>query len=396
MDVAFILKKYPKSSETFIINQARALIKRGHQVDIYAQERPSDQVSDTEPPVNNVTYLESISVRDKVTSVLDTQFLSLFHHPEFPIRVLKHGTGAVPQTDLWRRRSDPILKNTDKYDAIHAHYGPVGNAFQFLESEADAPFITSFYGYDASELLEKNPWRYEILFDSATAIGSLSSDMDEELVENGCPAKKITRFPLPVDTTAFQFSPPSTDPNGPAQLLSACRLVEKKGLRYVLRALKSLDDEHEIRYRIAGDGPLRSDLESQVRESGLSDMVEFLGWKNSEEVAQLMADSDIFVQTSTTSSTGDKEGTPTVLLEAQARGLPVISTWHAGIPEIIDNCSSGLLVPERDSKAIEAALDHLLSEPSKRKELGRNGYELVKNQHSFAAVADVLEHMYQN
>jgi colanic acid/amylovoran biosynthesis glycosyltransferase len=164
----------------------------------------------------------------------------------------------------------------------------------------------------------------------------------------------------------------------------------------VLRALESLDDEHEIRYRIAGDGPLRSDLESQVRESGLSDMVEFLGWKNSEGVAQLMAESDIFVQTSTTSSTGDKEGTPTVLLEAQARGLPVISTWHAGIPEIIDNCSSGLLVPERDSKAIKAALDHLLSEPSKRKELGQNGYELVKNQHSFSAVADVLEHMYQN
>lgn len=396
MHVAFLVKKYPKSSETFIANQARALIERGHEVDIYAQERTSDQISGGVPASSDATYLESISLRDKVASVFEEQIPALIQHPEYPLRVLKHGTGAVPQVNLWRRRSEPISKRLKEYDAVHAHYGPVGNAFQFLASETEVPFVTSFYGYDASELLEKNPWRYESLFNSADVVGSLSSDMDQELIHHGCPPEKLARFPLPVDMEAFEFSPPSRSSERPAQLLSACRLVEKKGLEYVVDALKSLDDDYEIEYRIAGDGPLRADLERQVMEAGLGDVVDFLGWKTSSEVAELMADSDIFVQPSTTSTDGDKEGTPTVLLEAQARGIPVISTWHAGIPEIVDDGSSGILVPERDSDAIESALRELLSEPEKWEQFGENGRKLVEDRHSLEAVADTLEEIYTN
>lgn len=394
MKIAFILKKYPKSSETFIANQARALIERGHGVDIYAQERTSDESTNISPTVDDITFFESISSRDKAASILSTQIPALLRHPEYPLRVLKYGMGAIPQTDLWRERSEPILRRIEDYDAIHTHYGPVGNAFQFLASRTEAPFVTSFYGYDASELLEKNPWRYVKLFDSATAIGSLSSEMDEELVQHGCSPEKLTRFPLPVDTTAFQFSPPSSDFNPPLQLLSACRLVEKKGIKYVLSALKNLSNDCEIKYRIAGDGPLRDKLEKQANKCGVEDVVEFLGWKTSDEVADLMESSDIFVQTSVTSTEGDKEGTPTVLLEAQARGLPVVSTRHAGIPEIVDDRSSGILVPERDSEAIKNALNELISQPSRWKEFGRNGRKLVEARHSLDAVADVLEKLY--
>lgn len=394
MHVAFLLKKYPKSSETFISNQARALVERGHEVDIYAQEQTSDQAPKAKPGVDDITYLEPISSRDKVASVLNTQIPALLRHPEYPSRVLKYGTSAVPQINLWSRRADPIVKRIERYDAIHAHYGPVGNAFQFLASQTEIPFVTSFYGYDASELLKKNPWRYERLFDSADIIGSLSTEMDKELIQHGCPREKTIRFPLPVDTEAFQFSPPSGDFSRPIRILSVCRLVEKKGLKYVLHALKSLKTDYDIEYRIAGDGPLRDELNRQVSENDLDDVVEFLGWQSSEEVAQLMTDSDTFVQASTTSTDGDKEGTPTVLLEAQARGMPVISTWHAGIPEIVDNGSSGLLVPERDSEAIETALRDLLSQPSKWADFGQNGRELVETRHSLNAVADVLEELY--
>lgn len=394
MYIAFLLKKYPKSSETFIANQARALVERGHDVDVYAQERTSDEIVDTDPGVNEVTYFKSILMIDKLEAVLRTQIPSLVRHPDLLKRVLKHGTGAVSQTNLWKRRSDPLLRRINDYDAIHAHYGPIGNAFQFLSSRTEAPFITSFYGYDASELLRKNPWRYERLFDSATVIGSLSSEMDEELARHGCPSEKLARFPLPVDTEAFQFSPPSYESRSSVQLLSACRLVEKKGIEYVLPALESLSREFEVTYRIAGDGPLRDDLEEQVIERGLRDVVEFLGWKSSDEVANLMEDSDLFIQTSVTASDGDKEGTPTVLLEAQARGLPVVSTYHAGIPEIVDNGFSGLLVPERDSDAIEKALQQLVADPTKWEEFGRNGRELVESRHSLEAVADALEELY--
>jgi len=396
MHVAFLLKKYPKSSETFITNQVRALNKAGHDVDVYAQHTTLNSEETLPDAANNIVYFDSITATDKLISILQTQIPTGLSHPDYPLRVARYGTNSVPQVDLWKRRADPLLRRLDEYDAIHAHYGPVGNAFQFLASMTESPFVTSFYGYDASELLDKNPWRYENLFASADVIASLSSDMDKSLKSHGCPADKIVRFPLPVDTGSFQYTPPSGNSVEPIDVLSACRLVEKKGIKYVLRALENLTDEYNIRYRIAGDGPLRDELEQQVHDLNLRDVVTFEGWKDSDEVAKLMAESDIFVQTSVTSTEGDKEGTPTVLLEAQARGMPVVSTYHAGIPEIVDDGKSGLLVPERDSAAIESALRQLASNPSEWQEYGRRGRELVESRHSLEAVADRLEAIYRN
>lgn len=394
MHVAFLLKKYPKSSETFITNQVRALNESGHTVDIYAQHNTLDSGESLPDYANDVIYLDSITIKDKLVSVLRTQVPATLSHPAYPFRIVRHGTNSVTQKDLWSGRSAPLLHRLDEYDAVHAHYGPVGNAFQFIASETEAPFITSFYGYDASELLEKNPWRYESLFKSADMIASLSLDMDERLAAHGCSSEKLVRFPLPIDTDSFQYTPSSGKSAETIDLLSVCRLVEKKGITYVLDALENIKEDYPIKYRIAGDGPLREELERQVFELNLENIVTFEGWKSSDEVAKFMSESDIFIQTSVISSEGDKEGTPTVLLEAQARGMPVVSTYHAGIPEIVDDGNSGILVPERDSSAIESVLRKLVSDPSKWSEYGRNGRELVKKRHSLKAVASRLEEIY--
>lgn len=394
MNIAFLLKKYPKSSETFIINQIRALDEAGHTVDVYAQYNTSDPGKSVPGYANEIVYFDPISIRDKLVSIFRTQIPETFFHPLYPLQIARHGTTSVTQKDLWRGRSTPLLRRLEQYDAIHAHYGSVGNAYQFVASETEVPFITSFYGYDASELIKKNPWRYKSLFKSADRIASLSQDMDERLVAHGCPSEKLVRFPLPVDTESFQYTPSSGNSIKTVTLLSVCRLVEKKGITYVLDALKNLKEDYSIQYQIAGDGPLRKKLERQVAESNLEDIVTFEGWKSSDEVAELMSKSDIFVQTSVTSVDGDKEGTPTVLLEAQARGMPVISTYHAGIPEIVDDGNSGILVPERDSTAIESALRQLISDPLKWKVYGQNGRVLVENRHSLEAVAKRLKKIY--
>ena len=396
MHVAFLLKKYPKPSETFITNQIRGLNDLGHTIDVYVQRNMLTAGETVPGNARDVMYFDPINIKDKLVSVFRTQVPATFCHPFYMFKLIKHGTNAVTQNDLWKWRSAPLLQRLDEYDAIHAHYGPVGNAFQFINKKTQAPFITSFYGYDVSKLLKKNPWRYENLFECVDVVLSLSRYMDEQLIAHGCPFEKLVRFPLPVDTDSFQYEPLPGESVETIDLLSVCRLVEKKGITYVLDALETLRDDYTIQYRIAGDGPLREKLERQVFDAKLEDQVFFEGWKSSDEVAQLMSESDIFIQTSVTSSEGDKEGTPTVLLEAQARGMPVISTYHAGIPEIVDDGMSGILVPERDSVAIAYAIKKLVSDPSKWSKYGRNGREFIEKRHSLKAVASRLEHIYTN
>ncbi|WP_396612632.1 glycosyltransferase [Haloferax sp. S1W] len=392
-DIAFLVKKFPKSSETFIKNQVSGLVEKGHNVDVYSQYRPGESVDEDSPDVD-VTYLESIGFVDEAISLFTVQFGEVLSHPSLLSLFAEHDTGSANQKNLWKRRAEPLLKNISQYDAIHAHYGPVGNGFQFLQQYTDATFVTSFYGYDASELLQKNPWRYYDLFEAADVITSLSTDMDETLQEHGCAASKIERLPLPVDISSFDFSQSNYTQGEPIQLLSVCRLVEKKGLRYALDAVSRLHEEFDIQYEIAGDGPLRDELEKQMKQLGIEDVVEFSGWKTSEEVAELMAGADIFIQPSVVSSAGDKEGTPTVLLEAQARGLPVVSTYHAGIPEIVEDGSSGYLVPERNVDELTRVLESLLSDPSTWPQFGRNGRQFVEDTHSLRAVATTLERIY--
>jgi colanic acid/amylovoran biosynthesis glycosyltransferase len=183
--------------------------------------------------------------------------------------------------------------------------------------------------------------------------------------------------------------------NEPIRILTVARHVEKKGLEYAIKAVAQLDIDRPIRYHIAGDGPRREQLENLISELDATDRIEILGWQTQQEVAQLMADAHVFVLPSVTAANGDKEGTPTALLEAQATGLPVVSTTHAGIPEIVSDGDSGVLVPERDVSALADALENVTSHPERWAEMGQLGREYVESNHSIEAVTGELVSLYE-
>jgi colanic acid/amylovoran biosynthesis glycosyltransferase len=151
-----------------------------------------------------------------------------------------------------------------------------------------------------------------------------------------------------------------------------------------------------VTYSIAGDGPRRERLENRIAELGAGDRIEILGWQTQEEISELMADAHVFLLPSVTAENGDKEGTPTVLLEAQAAGLLVVSTTHAGIPEIVSDGEEGLLVPERDVTALVDALETLLGQPERWPEMGQAGREYVEAHHSVDSVTERLLTVYRD
>jgi colanic acid/amylovoran biosynthesis glycosyltransferase len=248
-----------------------------------------------------------------------------------------------------------ILKK-ERPNLIHAHFGP--SAFEILPiaRKLSIPMVTTFHGYDASKLLSQKSYLKQLkeIF-SYSYVLSVSEVMREELINLGADYKKTRCAYIGVPVERFKFISrvslsKKMKSNATITFLQVSNFVEKKGHKYTLESFCGLLVFYpNAKLILAGDGPLKKSMDCYARELGIKHAVEFVGHKNAEQVNKLMAECDCFVHHSVTSSEGDKEGIPTVLMEAMATGLPVISTIHAGIPELIEHGKTGYLVSEKDT-----------------------------------------------
>jgi colanic acid/amylovoran biosynthesis glycosyltransferase len=206
-------------------------------------------------------------------------------------------------------------------------------------------------------------------------------------VEHGCPAEKIKILPVGLISSSYPYACREDDGKRPVRLLTVGRLVEKKGHRYVIEALSLLKGKgRSLSYVIAGDGPLRGELENLVDSFGLRESVSFTGLVHNEEVADLYREADVFILTSVTSQDGDMEGQGLVLQEAQSTGLPVISTLHNGIPDGVLDGVSGFLVPEKDAAAAARRLAELSGDAGLRFRMGKAGSDFVRINYDIGAL----------
>jgi colanic acid/amylovoran biosynthesis glycosyltransferase len=394
--IAFFVKSFPKLSETFILHQATGLLDAGHEVDVFALDAPNEEISHPEVAVydlrNRTTYLEAPLLRAGVRAGRNA-LRDLLRDLTYARSLAQHGRDGVSLEGVMGGSLGDGL-DPDGYDVIHAHFGPIGNAFAFLAAESAARFVVSFYGYDASEFLDNHPARYRGLFNRADVVTVLSEEMRGRIINAGCPASKIRIVPLPIDLEKFQFQARAVPKDGPIRLLSVARLVEKKGIEYAIDAVAGIADEYDVEYIVAGEGPLRDDLEKHAEQRDISEIVDFRGWVDSDEVTRQMGRSHLLLLPSVTARSGDREGTPTVLLEGQAVGLPIVSTRHAGIPEIVADGEAGYLVPERDVEELRAALRRLLDRPDDWPDMGRSGRTYVQRKHAVDVVSNDLIETY--
>lgn len=399
MRLAQLVSGFPKRSQTFILNQLSGLIDAGHGVRVFARRRPQESVDhdivDEYGLHERTTYTPAPESYPDGLRLLGRAGVGLLREGYGLGRVLsqfRHGKHAPERLAKIRA----FRNQTGFFDICHAHFGPIGARFRGTQRHLDSPLVVSFYGSDASSTPRENPGLYDGLFEETAAVTCLSEDMRGDLVDLGCPPEKLQKVPLCVDTEKFACQPPALAEGEPVQILSVARFVEKKGLEYAIRAVVNAETDREIRYAIAGDGPRRERLNALVAEQDTHGRVDLLGWQSQEEISALLADSHLFVLPSVTAADGDKEGTPTVLLEAQSAGLPVLSTTHAGIPEIVADGESGLLVPERDADALADALEELLARPERWTEMGQRGHDAVRESHSIEAVTERLTAVYES
>jgi colanic acid/amylovoran biosynthesis glycosyltransferase len=256
----------------------------------------------------------------------------------------------------------------------------MGNLAVISKDIGLAPKITTvFHGFDLSAyLIQHGQDVYHELFTKGDVFLPISQFWKKKLISLGCPNEKIIVCHMGVDISVFKRD--AKEKESPAvKLLTVARLTEKKGHRYALLALREADLEHpQLEYHIAGDGPLMEDLKGLMHNLKLENHVVFHGKVDMDEALRLYQQADIFLLPSITSSNGDMEGIPVVLMEAMACQLPVIASNHSGIPELVIDGQTGYIVSEKDTVMIKQTLVRLVKDLSLRQRLGQLAREHVQ------------------
>ena len=266
--------------------------------------------------------------------------------------------------------------------AVLAEYGTTGVLVMEACRRLRIPLVVHFHGYDASvrEVLEEHAESYRRMFAQAEAVLAVSRAMQRKLVSLGAPAEKVFYNPCGADCRQFVLADPAA---APPTFLAVGRFVEKKAPQLTLKAFAEVRRAWPAAtLRMVGYGPLLEECRLLAGELGLGDAVTFLGEQPHEVVRDEMRRARCFVQHSIEAPNGDCEGTPVGILEAGAAGLPVVSTRHAGIPDVVVEGRTGLLVDEQDVRGMAAQMIRLAGEPELARELGRAARRHIESNFS--------------
>jgi colanic acid/amylovoran biosynthesis glycosyltransferase len=274
-------------------------------------------------------------------------------------------------------------------DVVLSEYGDCSALVMGACRAYGIPLVAHFHGRDCSsnEVINEFSSRYKQLFNYASSVVAVSHVMEQKLMSLGCPKEKLVYAPCVPDAEYYDIEP---NPKG-KQIVSIGRFVDKKAPFVTLLAFKKVLEKHlEANLVMAGDGPLLSATKHLSQILGLGDRVLFPGNIDHSEVFRLMSRSLVYIQHSVTADDGDMEGTPVSVMEASAAGLPVVSTLHAGIPEVIVNGETGLLSKEYDLDAMVQNLNLVLSDSDLAKRLGMAGKNFMRTNYSKEHQIDVL------
>ena len=225
----------------------------------------------------------------------------------------------------------------------------------------------------------------------------MSQSLKKRIIQEGCHEKKIVVVPSSIDCEKFRYSRRRISEGEPTKVVTIGRLVEKKGIRYALEAIARLvTSGRNVNYSVVGDGGLRGDLECLIEDLGIEKHVQLLGWRNQDEVIRLLQNMHILVAPSITATNGDQEGIPNVVKEAMALGLPVISTFHSGIPELVEDGVSGFLVKERDVDSLTNKLAYMVDHPEIWSNMGKAGSECIRKYYDMNELNDQLVDLYDD
>lgn len=272
-------------------------------------------------------------------------------------------------------------------DVVLAEFGPTGVECMNVCKKLGIPLITHFHGYDVSSLLEEYRTRYTKLIDYCDSVVGVSKDMVKTLQLLGAPIEKTVYTPCGPNP---EFQKISSNFNS-KKFLSVGRFTDKKAPYYTILAFNEVVKKHpDAQLLFVGTGELLNTSMNLVKFLHLEENIKFLGVQKPEQIRQLMSECIGFIQHNITALNGDQEGTPVGIMEASLAGLPVISTYHAGIKDIVINEKTGLLVKEHDVKGMADNIIRIVKDIPFAKSLGQEGRKFISENFSLKNHLSIL------
>jgi len=269
-----------------------------------------------------------------------------------------------------------------------AEFGPTGCLLHRATRNADVRLFVHFHGYDATSLPRQSEWRhhYRRLFADAMGVIAPSQFILERLAELGCPHNKLHVSSCGIDPANFKESR-----RKPGHILAVGRFVDKKAPLITIRAFAEVASQvQEAHLHMVGEGPLLASATDLAAQLSLAGRITFHGSQPHENVRALLRDASVFVQHSVTAPNGDTEGLPVSILEAMASGVPVVSTRHSGISDVVSEGKTGFLVDEHDVSGMGLSMLRLLKNPSLARRMGQTGAPRIRENFSHDATATRL------
>ena len=373
--VGYVLKRYPRYSETFIVNEILAHEAAGLEIEIFSLHPPNDShfqdaIARVRAPVNylmaeGLKALDFWTALDEASKVLP----DLWNAHEAARGEEIHN---VYQAVLLAR--EVHLKGIHH---LHAHFATSATTVARLAAFfAGVPYTFTAHAKDIFyESVQPNDLRRKL--SDAVAVITVS-DYNLEYLRNtyGSAAMRLQRVYNGLDFEQFSYDPPH---DRPPRIISVGRLIEKKGFADLIEACAILTSRScHFNCYIIGTGPLEADLRAQIERMGLQATVSLLGPRPQSEVIKHVQSAAVFAAPCVIGTDGNRDGLPTTLLEAMALGTPCVSTDVTGIPEVLHDEETGLLVPQHDPDALATAIERLLVDSILRVQLATRARRLIE------------------
>ena len=421
LKIAYVMSRFPKLTETFVLYELLALEEQGVDTAIYPLLRGCGTPEDP----------ERATLFSKFRDLLRARPATVMHAEAGPLVERAHYTPflnwAILKSQLWFLWRRPLAycralaalvrgtwgsrnyllgglayfpkavhlaarMQADRVDHIHAHFASHPAAVAFvIHRLTGIPFSFTGHGHDLH--VDTHMLREKVA--EAAAVITIS-EYNRELIVAECGEQfreKVHVVHCGVDTRVFRPASVRDEASRDRPFTIACvgTLYEVKGQRYLIEACRLLLDRGvDFECHFVGDGGDLESLQRQATESGLNGRIRFHGRQTRAAIAERLAGSDVLVAPSVPTACGRREGIPVVLMEAMASGLPVVASRISGIPELVEDEVSGLLVPPRDIPALADALEQLARNPGKRQQLGRAGREKVVTEFDIRRNAALL------
>jgi len=397
--IAYLTGEYPRATDTFIQREVMALRDLGIEVNTCSIRKTGAEHLVGEEQRNeaeNTFYV--LNAAKKPLRVLGVHFKGLASSPKRYLRAIalawrssSPGIKAHLYQLFYFAEAVVLADHLQKQGVthLHNHIATASCSVAMLASEVSGiPYSFTLHGPDI--FFEPHRWRLDLKIEKARFVACISDFCRSQAMAFSAPAhwSKLHIAHCGVEPERYESDAEKQD-HGP-HLTFVGRLAAVKGLPVLFDALPQiLQDFPDLKVTLIGDGPERAQLEQDVQNAGLGNVVEFAGYRSQSDVADMLQQTDMLVLPSFA------EGVPVVLMEAMAARIPVVTTQIAGIPELVENGVSGMLVPPGDTDAFAQAINALLADKTLRLQMGQAGRTKVIDAFNISNEAAWLAEIFQ-